>query len=153
MKSTPLVDEWFGILYKDGKFVKILGMNEVIQRTGIRSRLSNSGKTTEDTAVKAEQLLNEVVKHAKGYLKGKYHDYQTHMEPLLDQEVDKLIDLQNKHHKYYQTTLIDHKRKLAEKQRGIDELFNEFINWVTESLTIQDNPYIRIVAVFSGVSK
>ena len=29
MKSTPLVDEWFGLLYRNGKFVKALSMNEV----------------------------------------------------------------------------------------------------------------------------
>ena len=93
------------------------------------------------------------MEHAKVFLKEKFRDYQNRMNPLLDKEVDKLIELQNKHHEYYQLTLFEHERKLEEKERSVDELFNEFINWVTESLTIQDNPYIRIVAVFSGVSK
>ena len=28
--------------------------------------------------------------------------------------------------------------KLEEKERSVDELFEEFINWVTETLTIQE---------------
>lgn len=31
MKSTLLVDEWFGLLYQDGKFVKVLSMNKIVQ--------------------------------------------------------------------------------------------------------------------------
>ena len=154
LKSTPLVDEWFGLLYKNGNFVKVLDMNDVLQKTGIRSSsLSNTDAITEDEVSSAEALLEDVVEHTKDFLKEKLRDYQNRMNPLLDKEVDKLIELQNKHHEYYQLTLFEHERKLEEKERSIDELFNEFISWVTETLTIQDNPYIRIVAVFSGVSQ
>jgi hypothetical protein len=75
------------------------------------------------------------------------------MNPLLDEEVDKLIELQNKHHEYYQMTLFEQKRKLEEKERSVDELFDRFTNWVTDTLTIQNNPYIRVVTVLMGVSK
>ena len=154
LKSTPLVDEWFGLLYRNGNFVKVLDMNEVLQKTGIRSSsLSNTDAITEDEVSYAEALLEDVVERTKDFLKEKFRDYQNRMNPLLDKEVDKLIELQNRHHEYYQLTLFEHERKLEEKERSIDELFNEFISWVTETLTIQDNPYIRIVAVFSGVSQ
>ena len=147
LKSTPLVDEWFGILFKDGNYVKTMDMNEVIQRTGIRSEhLANTDEATEDTITTAEVLLDDTVQYARDYLRTKYNEYQNRMNPLLDEEVNKLIDLQEKHHQYYQLSLFEHKRKLEEKKRSIDELFNEFISWVRETLTIQDNPYIRIVA-------
>ena len=154
LKSTPLVDEWFGLLYKNGNFVKTMDMNEVLQKTGIRSsNLSNTDAITDSEVTSAEMLLEDVVDQAKVFLKGKFLDYQNRMNPLLDKEVDKLIELQKRHHEYYQLTLFEHERKLEEKERGVDELFNQFIKWVRETLTIQDNPYIRVVAVFSGVSK
>ncbi len=154
LKSTPLVDEWFGLLYKGGTYVKTMNMSEVLHYTGIRSSsLSNPDLATDDTANSAEVLLDDVVEKAKAYLKEKYQEYQDHMNPLLDNEVEKLIDLQNRHHAYYQKTLSQQSRKLEEKERSIDELFDEFINWVKETLTIQDNPYIRVIVVFSGVSK
>jgi ATP-dependent helicase len=49
--------------------------------------------------------------------------------------------------------LFEHRRKLEEKERSVDELFDRFTNWVTETLTIQNNPYIRVVTVLMGVSK
>ena len=153
LKSTPLVDEWFGIQYKGDSFVKTMDMEEVLQRTGIRSTsLSNTDEIKEDQVIKAEALLEDVVAKAKDYLKEKYKAYQDRIDPLLDKEVDKLINLQKKHHEYYRVKLSEYERKREEKERSVDKLFEEFIEWVKETLTIQDNPYIRIVAVFTEVS-
>ena len=42
-------------------------------------------------------------------------------------------------------------RKRDQEERRIDDLFQKFFTWVEESMEIQDNPYIRIIAVFAGV--
>ena len=153
-KSTPLVDEWFGLVFRDGKFIETIDMHDVIRRTGIHSmHLSNIDAITEDDVHAAEELRDNAIIHAREFLGGKFRDYQNRMNPLLDEEVEKLIALQEKHHEYYQLTLFEQERKLEEKNRSVDELFEEFITWVTETLTIQDNPYIRIIAVLTGVSQ
>lgn len=153
MKSTPLVDEWFGLLYRDSKFVKALSMNEVVQATGLSgANIPNTNCIGEAEISVASSLLEDVVAEAKTYLGGYYKKYEQKMNPLLDEEIDKLIELQNKHHEYYQLTLFEQKRKLEEKERSVDELFDRFTNWVTDTLTIQNNPYIRIVTVLMGVS-
>ncbi len=72
------------------------------------------------------------------------------MTPLLDEEVEKLIDLKAKHEDY-QLKLFDDERKKSEQARMVDELFDKFTNWVKDALSIQNNPYIRIVAVLKGV--
>lgn len=154
MKSTPLVDEWFGLLYRNGQFVQAMSMNEVVQRTGLSgANIPNTNCIGEAEISAASSLLEDVVAEAKTYLGGYYKKYEQTMNPLLDEEVDKLIELQSKHHEYYQLTLFEQKRKLEEKERSVDELFDRFTNWVTETLTIQNNPYIRVVTVLMGVSK
>lgn len=152
-KSTPLVDEWFGIVFRDGKYTETIDMHEVIRRTGIRSSsLSNPDAMTEDKIEKAEALREDAIKHAREFLGMKFKEYQAHIGPLLDEEVEKLIALQSKHHEYYQLTLSEQKRKLEEKERSVNELFEAFINWVKETLTIQNNPYLRIITVLTGVA-
>lgn len=154
MKSTPLVDEWFGLLYRNGKFVQALSMNEVVQKTGLSgANIPNTNCIGEAEISAASSLLEDVVAEAKTYLGGYYKKYEQTMNPLLDEEVDKLIELQSKHHEYYQLTLFDQKRKLEERERNVDELFDRFTNWVTETLSIQNNPYVRVVTVLMGVSK
>ena len=154
LKSTPLVDEWFGLLYQNGKFVKVLTMNEVVQKTGLSNpKIPNTNCIGETEVSEASSILEDVVAHAKQHLDEHFKKYQEEMNPLLDEEVDKLIELQGKHHEYYQMTLFEQERKLQEQERRVDELFDQFMNWVKETLTIQNNPYIRIVSVLMGVSK
>lgn len=154
LKSTPLIDEWFGLLYRDGQFIQRLSMEEVVQKAGLRSaRIPNTNCITNQSIVAASSLLHDVVTQAKTYLTERYQQYQAEMNPKLDAEVDKLIDLQEKHKEYYQTTLFEHERQLQEQERRVDKLFDDFTNWVKETLTIQNNPYIRIVSVLMGVSE
>ena len=129
-------------------------MNEVIQRAGLgNKKIPNTDSIGSDEIAAASSLLADVVRHAKDNMQIHYQNYQEKMNPLLDEEVDKLIELQDKHKTYYQTTLFEHERKLHEQERRVDDLFDEFINWVKDTLTIQNNPYIRIVAVIMGVAE
>ncbi|MCD8364037.1 MAG: DEAD/DEAH box helicase [Lachnospiraceae bacterium] len=154
LKSTPLVDEWFGLQYRNGKFEKVLSMNEVVQLTELGSmKIPNTNSITQAQIDAASEILDDVVDHANQHLGTYYNKYLDEMNPLLDQEIDKLADLQERHHDYYQLTLFDQERKLQEQNRRVDELFDLFSKWVEDTLTIQNNPYIRIVTVLMGVSQ
>lgn len=129
-------------------------MDEVIQTVGLGSSgIPNTDSITEARIYAAGSLLKNVVEQAGMYLEEHYRIYQAEMNPLLEEEVDKLIGLQEKHKEYYQHTLFEQERRLKEQERRVDELFDQFMKWVTETLTIQNNPYIRIVAVLMGVSQ
>ena len=152
-RSTPLVDEWFGLIYENGAFKESLSMNEVLKKTNFRSmNIPNSNALAEEAVQDAAVLLPDVVEHAKEYLNGCFQRYSSHINPLLDEELDKLASLEEKH-KYYQLSLFESERKRSEQERMVDELFDKFTNWVTDTLSIQNNPYIRIVAVLKGVSR
>ena len=152
-RSTPLVDEWFGLQYENGIFVKSLSMNELLAHTGFRStKIPNSASLTEADVAAAERLLPDAVEHAKKYLDGYYQSYQSHINPLLDEELDKLAELETRH-KYYQLSLFESERKKSEQERMVDELFDKFTTWVTDNMSIQNNPYIRIMAVMKGVTR
>ena len=152
-KSTPLVDEWFGLVYENGKYKESLSMNEVLKRTNFRNvNIPNSNALTEESVSKAAGLLPDVVEHAKEHMQMFYKQYSDRINPLLDEELDKLASLEEKH-KDYQLSLFESERKKSEQERMVDELFDRFISWVTDTLSIQNNPYIRIVTVLTGVSK
>lgn len=62
LKSTPLIDEWFGLLYRDGQFIQRLSMEEVVQKAGLRSaRIPNTNCITNQSIVAASSLLHDVV--------------------------------------------------------------------------------------------
>lgn len=150
-KSTPLVDEWFGFLYKDGRYSGKLEMEKIIQKTDLRNeRIPNTNAIGEKELSDASALLNDVISHAEKHLNEHYKNYQERMNPLLDEELDKLSSLESRH-KDYQLSLFSDERKKSEQERKVDELFERFYIWVQDTLTIQNNPYIRVVAVVMGV--
>ena len=126
-------------------------MNEVLKRTNFRNvNIPNSNALTEESVSKAAGLLPDVVEHAKEHMQMFYKQYSDRINPLLDEELDKLASLEEKH-KDYQLSLFESERKKSEQERMVDELFDRFISWVTDTLSIQNNPYIRIVTVLTGV--
>lgn len=152
-KSTPLVDDWFGLLYHNGAFSRVLTMDEVRTLSGIAKPVPNTGAIGETELTKAASLRADAVSRAKQHMHEAYLSYQARVNPQLDEEVDKLAELEKKHHEYNQLTFFEQKRKLEEKERSVDALFEHFTEWVRDTLEIQDNPYIRIVTVMMGVTR
>ncbi|NBG88130.1 DEAD/DEAH box helicase [Isachenkonia alkalipeptolytica] len=151
-KSTPVVDEWFGLQFNNGEFTQSLNMEEVKRKTRItgKNNLPNHNNITQVQKNKAEALLPKAVAKAKEELNNHYHRYKNEIDPLITVELDKLAELEEKH-KSYQLSFVDNERKKSEKERMVEETFNEFEEWVTDTLEIEDNPYLRIIAVITGV--
>ncbi len=152
-KSTPLVDAWFGLVYRGGVYVETISMENVIERSGISHfKIPNTQCVTSAALEAASALRDDVVKEAKKYMDEQYRKYQDEMNPKLYREMDKLDDSRKKH-KLHQTSLFESERKKEEAERQVNELFDRFVNWVNDTLEIQNNPYIRIETVLMGAKQ
>ncbi len=162
-RSTPLIDEWFGLLYRDGNYIETLPMAEVVKRSGLSGMsLPNTKCITEAELSAAAALREDVVAKARSYMDEHYQQYQDKMKPKLDEELNKLGSLQ-KRHKEYQLSLFEHdgmtteavmaSRRFQETERRVDDLFGHFNSWVKDTMEIQNNPYIRIETVVMGTKQ
>lgn len=150
-KSTPVVDEWFALRFVNRIFVDELTMEQVIAKTGFgRNDTPNRNQVTVQCKNETETLLQSVVDEAQKVLERHCENYRKKIEPQIDEEVDKLIELEAKH-KDYQLSLFESERKKSEQERKVEQTFSEFTEWVKDTLEIEKNPYLRIVAVLKGV--
>lgn len=150
-KSMPVVDEWFGLRYADGKFVEELTMEQVITKTGYgKTDLPNVNTVSQENKQAAEAMLISVVSQAQKVLKRHSENYCNRINPQIYEELDKLIELEARH-KDYQLSLFEDERRKSAKEREVERIFNEFTTWVSDTLEIGDKPYLRIVAVLTGV--
>jgi superfamily II DNA or RNA helicase len=150
-KSTPVVDEWFGLKFKNGKFIEEMTMEQVILETGFgRNDIPNRNNLPESAKDIVEEAMSSVVEEAQKVLKRYFKEYQDKIDPLIYEELEKLNSLRDKH-KIYQLSLFENERKKDEEERRVDELFNTYIDWVHDTLEIENNPYLRVVAVLMGV--
>lgn len=160
-RSTPLVDEWFALRYRNGQFIGKMSMTEMLSVTGFdQGQLPNTGGIGDEDALACEALLAEVIEKAREIMSGFYRDYKEETDRIdgpIFTELQKLESLKDRHMhhvwaKYEQLSMFGKERKRDQEVRHIDELFDEFFTWVKESMEIQDNPYIRVIAVFTGVN-
>ena len=133
-------------------------MNEVIAKTGIKKNdIPNRQEISADQVLQAEELLPKAVEEAKKFMNEKRTEYKTKTDPYIYEETGRLLALQDKHKEYVQLSFADmlpgsgFERRKSEKEREIDEMFNNFSDWEKDTLEIEDKPYIRIVAAITGV--
>ncbi len=155
-KSTSLVDEWFGLRYEKGKFVEAMPLREALSYGKLRSGKELPNPIDKDSHYSQEKeasqaLLPDAVEQARKYLSGFYHRYQEKMKPQITEELDKLAVLEKKH-KSYKMSLFQNKneRRLNEEIRRLDVLFEDFMHWVEDTMTIENSPYIRVIAVLTA---
>lgn len=153
-KSTPVVDEWFALHYKGGKFIKALTMEELKKITGIdRGNIPNLNAIRIEQVKTAEALLPEAVKQANKVMGEKYKAYRQEVDPQINQELEKLADLQDRHRRHLQEKLAAQHRRREQALRRVDKIFEDFVSWVRETLEIEDEPYIRVIGAITGVSE
>ena len=155
-KSTTVVDEWFGVSYKSGQFSRILSMSEVLQKTHMNVKAPNTQKVSEQQIEKGQALLSDVIAHAQKLMADKCAEYKEKTDPYVYEEMERLEQLKARH-KEAQLSFADlgvkgFERKKSEKEREIDNIFENFMDWEKDTLEIEENPYIRIIAVVTGVN-
>lgn len=153
-KSTTVVDEWFGVYYKDNKFVQIFTMSEVMQKTHLNEKEPNTQRIMEQQIVNAQALLQDVVERAKSLMFTKCVEYKDKTDPYIYDEMQRLMELQERH-KDAQLSIFDlgvagMERRKSEKEREIEKIFDDFMEWEKDTLEIEENPYIKIIAVTMG---
>ena len=157
-RAVPVVDEWFGLRFVNGKFDRRMSMDELIAATGFdQNDRPNTGSLTEEDAVAVSSMLSQAVEQAKAFMTECVRDYEDRTDEPVLREWYKLEDLKKRHlehveQKYEQLSLFGPNKRKEAETRHIDTIFNEFETWVRDSMEIENSPYIRIVAAFTGVN-
>ena len=149
-KSSPVVDEWFGLLFEGGSFKSELTLDQAIRLTGIDdARIPNRRLLGREDAERTGDLCPEVVEAARIHMSISYDSYKESIDPQINEEIDKLNDLRERH-KIVQMSLPGFESVRTRRIREIDDLFDRYVDWVSDTLEIEDNPNIRIQAAFVG---
>ena len=155
-RSTPLVDEWFGVLCEGGACVKILPMREALAACGIHAgaKLPNGvdqERYVENIQAEAQANLPDAVHAATDYLTTRYEDYRQRTDPQIAEALARLEKLRGRR-KDYEMNIFENQsaRRRTEKLHEIDRLFDRFVAWVRDTMTIENHPYLRVIAVVTG---
>ena len=150
-KGQPLLHHWVGAVFTDGAFARIEPFDRLLERTGLSTRrFANRG---DGMAVEElRTLLPEAVRQVKAYMSVERATFEDDINARLQEQMNALERLRNK--QYRQLELFyQEKRQVSRKEeerREIDRKFDEFIQWVEDTMTTEDNPFIQVIAVLRG---
>lgn len=151
-KSHPLVQRWFSVVLKKGRFDRIEDFAQTCARTDLgKADIPNLGDQQDD-AVALEKQLGLVVDKAKAYMAEQRKAFDAVNDAKLQEQLDRLEALRARHQQ--QLELIPNLKPTHKqmRERKVKDLFDDFIDWVEDTMTTEKDAYIQIAAVLRGAS-
>jgi superfamily II DNA/RNA helicase len=159
-KAQPVVHEWCAVRFLGGALAGTIGLDDFLRRTEFGARAwPNPGH--EPNLIPLRSLLPEAIAAARRWISKCRAEYEQRMQPRLAAELEKLQRLHGRQHEQLELDFRDEGagfretrlRKKDEKARHIDRTFHEWETWVRDSMTTEDQPYLRLAAVFRGAER
>jgi hypothetical protein len=149
--STPMIDVLFCLHYNaDGGFEDEWTMNDFLVKTGYGKKdTPNKTNLKLNNVPKTDPLLGKVINQARKIMTDHSKKYVAKVEPLIRQEIKKLRDLEKKHIDAIDKIDLKSSEK-NNKKIEVELLFKQFVDFVHNTLTIENNPYIRVIACIKG---
>ena len=152
-KSHPLIYEWLGVSFNNGSVTKIESFTDTLQRTGLGNRaIPNTGKAVDTKAL--QSLLPQAVEKAKDWVIEKRNAFEADINEKLNQQLEELDALRSAQYHQLELNLgtskladsIKESRK-AQRTQEIDRIFDQYIEWVEDTMTTEKQPYMQVVSV------
>ena len=155
-KGQPVIHEWFAIRFRGSVTSVCLPLQDFLKLTQLDKRTyPNPGEI--EISIGLRSLLPAAVEEARSYMSARRRLFQENLQARLMEEIQNLGNLQGRQLSFLESafpedqTLVGARRnKKLERRRHIDAIFASYRNWVEETLTTEDSPFLRVAAVFFG---
>jgi ERCC4-related helicase len=152
-RSQPLINEWFGLQPED-KSWKVLNLNETLQTTGIAKGLANRGLVSDRQVEQLRKVLPSAVNFARGHME----QQRIERGQVLGK---RLRDDQRKLKKWYDAAMYRlaseemnargaQAARVYQEKKEIKALYQQRLDWLNDTFTAVNAPYLRVVAVFQA---
>lgn len=155
-KSHPLVCEWGAVSFRDGVFDACMPLKEALQPTGLDRKAVPNRNVSVDMS-KLRRLLPEAVGQAGTWVHERVKAFDAETNPKLDRTLRELERLKVRQLEHAEQRIASYKvsesRKEIErgKARGqIDQIFDEYLDWVEDTMTLEERPWIKVLCVMTG---
>jgi ERCC4-related helicase len=147
-KAQPIIDEWIGIKFVVNKFDTILTFQELLEITNLGiKKFPNSAIDFDTSVIKGN--LPIAIQKAKDYIVEKREKYDDEMSTKILEKLEELDKLKARHLGQLELDLGQESKKL-EKQKEIEKIFEDYHNWIKDSMEIEKEPFIQVISALRG---
>ena len=155
-KSHPLVHEWVAVTFRDGRPAGVEPFQALLDRTGLKERAAPNRNLQPDLEA-LQKLLPDAVQRAKEWLDGRRQAFEDRMDEQLNRELAALEELRARRIEHLALKL-DGRREPRRSRRNqpstgereIKQIFDDYLEWVEDTMTLERQPYIKVVCVMVG---
>ncbi len=155
-KGQPLVHRWFGVTFLKEKFKEIEAFETLVKRVSFgENNISNTQKDFDLAPL--QNILLDVIDQAKKWMSEQRNVFEDQINKKLQDHLDALEKLKRKQYVQlefdFKISRMSEKRinsKKEIKRREIKAVFDEYMDWIEQTMTTEDNPYIQVAAVLKG---
>ena len=146
-KGHPVIHRWFGVRFVNGLYEEIEEFRELVERIQLGKRpFPNRNAGVEIDELK--DLLPEAIKQTRDWMSLVREDEQKKSDRQLGEHLERLAELESKQNKQIELDFMG--AVLEQRKRHVKKIFDDFADWVRDTMEIEDNPYIRVVAALRG---
>ncbi len=147
-KAQPMINEWIGVKFTNNSFDSILSLNTLLKETKLDSKLfPNPAKEYELSNV--EKNLPIAIEEATKHIQNMRDIYVDTMDTKILEQLEELDKLKERHLGQLEMDFNQASKKL-EKQKEIENIFSNYDKWIKDSMEIESNPFIQVIAVLTG---
>ncbi len=155
-RSHPLLYEWVAVAYRGARYEAVMPFEDLLDRTGLgRDGIANRGRQADVDVL--QRLLPDAVAKARQWVVARRRDFENRINEKLNRELEGLEKLRARRLRQLELRLErsdqadTFKRARQERgQRDIDTIFDEYLDWVQDTMTTEPQPYVKVVCVMTG---
>ncbi len=155
-RGHTLIQAWFGFVLKNGDIVDELELAEFIERLDLQPGKVPNPARAGNTKALMEQL-QQIVRRAEEGLAEYRKSEENAVEAKLLEQLQAMDELKTRHQRQLEMELEGSDQPEAFKQRRrddrlgqIERIFQDYDDWLRDTHSLDDKPYIQIAAAFSG---
>jgi hypothetical protein len=149
-KGHPLIQKWCGIRFVRGAVREKLDLQAVMERTRFgRDEIPNPAAVRDFTMF--QPLISPAVDAMREEMRAARRAFDEATRPELDRQLKRLSEFRQARSEQLelQFAKIAHLREA--KQRKLGSLYEEYSQWIRDTLETEDQPSIRVAAIFTHV--
>ncbi len=153
-RSTPVIDEWYGIKIQDNEIIDILSIKDLLEKTKLGDKvIPNENIIREEHLKMAQDNMNKAIDKVKNILSDIYQKYDDKMATEALTYSEKIENLKQKHLNYHQLSLFEEQlsRTKQLQKNKIEEVFHHYWQWYEDSIQAKNQPFIKVIAVLMEV--
>ena len=148
-KGHPLIQRWAGIRFEGDVLRERLELSAVIQRTRFgRDELPNPGADGELSPLK--RLIGPAVDAMREELRQARRAFDDSVRPELDRQLERLAAFRDARNALLERQFEKMTHIRDAKKRQVAGLYAQYQKWIRETLETEDQPSIRVAAIFTG---